>query len=147
MGTSMRGKLNNWAFFQLKNQISYKAARVGVVVNLVDPRNTSRTCPDCGCCEKGNLKCQSVFKCLARGYTANADLNAARNIARAAQLLISRLECDRRDGKAQHIALLPRFFSTTLEQVAQFGLHGFGVFILELEVLRPPIHDRGCTWI
>jgi putative transposase len=84
MGRSMRGKLNNWAFFQLKEQISYKAARVGVVVNLIDPRNTSRTCPDCGCCEKGNRKSQSVFKCLACGYTANADVNAAGNIARAA---------------------------------------------------------------
>jgi putative transposase len=83
MGRSMRGKLNHWAFDQLKEQISYKSLRAGVALTLVDPRNTSRTCPECGCCEKGNRKSQSVFKCLACGYTANADVNAAENIARA----------------------------------------------------------------
>ncbi|MGO9922629.1 MAG: zinc ribbon domain-containing protein [Isosphaeraceae bacterium] len=47
----------------------------------VDPRNTSRTCSECGHCEKANRKSQAVFLCKHCGFSANADGNAARNIA------------------------------------------------------------------
>ena len=75
---------HSWAFHQLKTFVQYKAQIVGVPVKLVNPRNTSRTCSRCGHCEKGNRKSQSIFKCLACGFVANADLNAAKNIGRAA---------------------------------------------------------------
>jgi putative transposase len=75
---------HTWAFNQLKNFVLYKAAIAGVPVKLVDPRNTSRTCFQCGHCEKDNRKSQEEFKCLACGFVANADLNAAKNIGRAA---------------------------------------------------------------
>ncbi len=75
---------HSWAFNQLKTFVEYKAAIAGVPVKLVDPRNTSRTCSKCGHCSKDNRKSQSEFKCLACGFVANADLNAAKNISRAA---------------------------------------------------------------
>jgi IS605 OrfB family transposase len=71
-----------WAFFQLRAYISYKAAWAGVPVRLVDPRNTSRTCSQCGHCEKANRKSQAEFLCQRCGFALNADANAAINISR-----------------------------------------------------------------
>jgi IS605 OrfB family transposase len=69
-----------WSFFQLRSFVEYKAQLVGVPIVLVDPRNTSRTCNVCGHCEKANRKSQAEFLCKHCGHSANADLNAARNI-------------------------------------------------------------------
>jgi len=74
----------SWAFYQLRTYIAYKARAAGVVIAYVDPRNTSRTCATCGHCEKANRRDQSHFLCLRCGHAANADHNAARNIARRA---------------------------------------------------------------
>jgi putative transposase len=77
--------MGSWAFYQLRAFVEYKAKLAGVSIVAVDPRNTSRTCNECGHCEKGNRKTQAEFECLSCGHTALADLNAARNIrARAA---------------------------------------------------------------
>lgn len=77
-----RARLGGWAFLQLQTFIAYKAARVGVPVVWVDPRNTSRTCHVCGHCERANRKTQSVFECRnpACRQVAHADVNAALNI-------------------------------------------------------------------
>ena len=39
-----RGVLHSWGFSQFGQMIAYQAALAGVLVELVDPRNTSRTC-------------------------------------------------------------------------------------------------------
>ena len=62
--TAKRGQraiLFSWAFAQLRTFIEYKARRAGVSVVAVDPRNTSRTCPACGCIDKRNRPSQPVF--------------------------------------------------------------------------------------
>src|SRR5205085_10740541 len=46
-----RATLSSWAFRQLRAFIEYKAQQAGIPVLLVDPRDTSRTCPACGHCE------------------------------------------------------------------------------------------------
>ncbi len=74
----------SWAFYQLRTFLTYKALAAGVRVILVDPRNTSRTCVQCGSCDKGNRREQSHFLCLQCGHAANADVNAAINISRKA---------------------------------------------------------------
>jgi IS605 OrfB family transposase len=84
-GSDARNRLSGWSFFQLYAFLSYKAELAGVAVVTVDPRNTSRTCAECGHCEKSNRKNQSEFVCKACGHRANADSNAARNIAFRAQ--------------------------------------------------------------
>jgi IS605 OrfB family transposase len=81
---SQRATLHSWSFYQLRQFITYKAQRVGIPVVFVDPRNTSRECPVCGCVDKRNRPNQSTFSCVLCGHAANADTNAAINIGRRA---------------------------------------------------------------
>lgn len=50
----------------------------------VNPRNTSRTCAECGQTAGENRESQAVFTCGACGHQAHADTNAAINILRRA---------------------------------------------------------------
>jgi len=79
-----RSRLGNWGFAHLRHCVTYKAKLAGVAVVLVDPRNTSRTCPVCGHCDQANRVSQARFSCQLCGYSAPADLVAAENIRRAA---------------------------------------------------------------
>ncbi len=86
LGRQMRWLLGNWAFDQLRQFVAYKAEVAGIPVVFVDPRNTSRTCHQCGHCAKENRKSQAKFLCLNCGLDMNADANGALNIkARAYQ--------------------------------------------------------------
>jgi putative transposase len=76
-----RRRQSNWAFGQLRSFLTYKAMLAEVAVVVVDPRNTSRTCSQCGYCDHRNRKTQAHFECLQCGYVAVADVNAAVNIA------------------------------------------------------------------
>ena len=80
---SQRARHSSWSFGQLRHFLSYKAALAGVPLHTVDPRDTARTCSQCGHCAKANRKSQACFVCQACGYTDNADRNAAINISRA----------------------------------------------------------------
>ena len=79
-----RATLHSWSFHQLRQFLTYKARLGGVQLVLVDPRNTSRTCPGCGCIDKKNRPSQSEFKCVSCGLAGLADQIAAENIRRAA---------------------------------------------------------------
>ncbi len=79
-----RRQHHSWAFSQLRLFIEYKAKLAGVVVQLVNPRNTSRTCPVCGCIDKRNRRSQALFSCVSCGFSAPADTVAAVNIGRRA---------------------------------------------------------------
>ena len=81
---SQRATLHSWAFYQLRAFVTYKAKRSGVPVILVDPRNTSRTCPACGHVDKANRPSQSKFSCVVCGFAGLADHIAAINIGRRA---------------------------------------------------------------
>jgi putative transposase len=67
---------------RLLAMIAYKAESAGRSVIAVDPRNTSRTCADCGHVSVENRR-GAVFECQACGHEAHADTNAAINILRA----------------------------------------------------------------
>ncbi|MFG2958473.1 RNA-guided endonuclease InsQ/TnpB family protein [Streptomyces sp. NPDC048291] len=60
-----------------------KAESAGREVIAVDPRNTSRTCPECAHTAKENRPTQEKFHCLACGHTAHADTVGATNVLRA----------------------------------------------------------------
>jgi len=47
-GTSFRGRMNSWMFWEIQRQTDYKARWEGNPVFCVNPRNTSRKCPTCG---------------------------------------------------------------------------------------------------
>ena len=92
---SQRASLHSWTFFQLRTFLTYKAKRAGVPVFLVDPPNTSRTCPACGYVHKANRPNQSTFSCVVCGCAGLADHIAAVNIPRRAavnQPIVARYE-------------------------------------------------------
>lgn len=72
---------HSWGFADLRDKIVYKARLAGVPVVLIDPRNTSRECSQCGHIAKSNRKSQSEFVCQSCGFVCHADWNAACNIA------------------------------------------------------------------
>lgn len=82
-----RRKHHSWSFAQLRSFLSYKSLMAGIPLAVVDPRNTSRTCSACGHCDKKNRKSQSEFVCVQCGFSLNADINAARNIAKLGSLV------------------------------------------------------------
>ncbi|WP_410784745.1 RNA-guided endonuclease InsQ/TnpB family protein [Kribbella sp. C-35] len=67
---------NGWG--NLVRRIEHKA--VGRV-EKISPAFTSQTCSACGHRAAENRKSQAVFRCAACGHQANADVNAAVNIA------------------------------------------------------------------
>ena len=71
-----------WHGFRL--MLEYKQAWRGGYVVAVAPRNTSRTCPECGHIAKENRK-KERFRCVACGYAAHADHVGALNILAAGQ--------------------------------------------------------------
>ncbi|MFD5514248.1 RNA-guided endonuclease InsQ/TnpB family protein [Streptomyces sp. NPDC127051] len=60
-----------------------KAESAGREVIAVDPRNTSRTCPECGHVAKENRPTQEKFHCVSCGHRAHADVVGASNVLRA----------------------------------------------------------------
>jgi putative transposase len=70
--------LHKWAFYQLKEFVSYKALAAGIPVILVEPAYTSKTCHQCH--HIGERK-GKVFSCPSCGWSGDADFNGARNIA------------------------------------------------------------------
>ncbi|MEV0223943.1 transposase [Streptomyces sp. NPDC050704] len=60
-----------------------KAESAGREVIAVDPRDTSRTCPQCGHTAKENRPTQEKFHCVSCGHHAHADTVGALNVLRA----------------------------------------------------------------
>ncbi|MGW0590485.1 RNA-guided endonuclease InsQ/TnpB family protein [Streptosporangium sp. NPDC002607] len=81
---AQRADLNSWGFHQLRTFVAYKTALAGVVVRLVDLRNTSRTCPGCGHLDRRNRPTRDGFRCVSCGLAGPADYFAAINIGRRA---------------------------------------------------------------
>ena len=77
---SQRGRLHNWQFAQLRSFITYKAILAGIPVIPVDPRNSSRECPECGHIAKSNRKTRDNFQCVQCGFAGPADAVAALNL-------------------------------------------------------------------
>jgi len=95
-----RRRTNNWAFYQLRVFVGYKAAIAGVPVVLVPPAYTSQTCHSCLHIhpEKGkSYRLGKSFKCGHCGWEGDADHNASLVIsllgAAVNQPEIPRLSC------------------------------------------------------
>jgi putative transposase len=69
------------AWSKLVTYTSYKAENAGRKVLLVNPKNTSKMCSDCGMLVEKDLS-ERVHNCPYCGVSINRDLNAAKNILR-----------------------------------------------------------------
>jgi len=85
---AQRDKMSKWSFAELRGFVEYKAKLAGVPVIAVDPRNTSRACPECGHIDKGNRLVRGIFLCRQCGHFDHADVVGATNIASAAQVAV-----------------------------------------------------------
>jgi len=77
-GKDQRRKINGWAFYQLREFLTYKALAVGVPLVLVDPAYTSQTCHKCG---RHGIRKGKKFSCPHCGWSGDADFNGANMIA------------------------------------------------------------------
>jgi putative transposase len=71
---------DNGSFFSLQQQVEKRAGDRGIPVIYVNPAYTSKRCSRCGHFGRRSRK---HFECPHCGYLANADVNAAFNIAAA----------------------------------------------------------------
>jgi len=76
-------------WYEMRRQLEYKQFWRGGQVLAVPPAYTSQRCASCGHTEKENRTTQSKFECLECGYTANADVNGARNILAAGHAVLA----------------------------------------------------------
>jgi putative transposase len=76
-------KILDQGWYEFRRQLEYKLLWRGGKIHLVNPENTSRTCPKCLHISANNRKTQSEFVCEKCRYSANADFVAACNILAA----------------------------------------------------------------
>lgn len=78
-------------WFSFRTMLAYKLEERGGLLVLVPPKNTSRTCPNCGYVSVENRQTQADFACVKCGYKENADVVGAINVLRAGH---ARLACE-----------------------------------------------------
>ncbi|NPE08498.1 MAG: IS200/IS605 family element transposase accessory protein TnpB [Asgard group archaeon] len=77
-------KFSSVPFYKLIRMIQYKAEEQGIKVLLISEEYTSQTCSICTSCSRSNRKHRGLFVCKNCFLVINADVNAARNIAKKA---------------------------------------------------------------
>ena len=75
---TFRRRSNSWNFYQLRSFLEYKCKMAGIKIVAIPPAYTSQTCHECGHIGVRNGK---HFHCAHCGNVADADVNAALNIA------------------------------------------------------------------
>ena len=86
-----------WHQFRRRLEDKASAATIQTLVIPVPPAYTSQRCSECGHTEKKNRKNQASFSCVSCSFTANADVNAARNILAAGLAVAGRGGIPHRD--------------------------------------------------
>ena len=76
-GKKANQKLHQWAFFQIREMITYKAKAVGIKVETQDEAYTSQTCPSCKHRKKPSRRTYRCSKCQWQGHR---DVVGASNI-------------------------------------------------------------------
>lgn len=78
-GKDLRSKINRWPYASFQFKTKYKAEAVGIEIEYVSPKDTSRGCPRCGHVSASNRK-GLHFCCQKCSHQADADRNASENI-------------------------------------------------------------------
>lgn len=74
---------------EMRRQLTYKQIWLGGDVLAINPAYTSQKCACCGHTAKDNRQTQAKFVCTVCGYSANADINGARNILAAGHAVLA----------------------------------------------------------
>ncbi|MBU3912849.1 MAG: transposase [Nanoarchaeota archaeon] len=90
----------SWGIFI--QMLSYKVERTGGQLVKVNPRNTSKTCSNCGTILDMPLS-KRKFKCLNCGFVCHRDLNASININTAGRAEINACEHDVRPSSVKAV--------------------------------------------
>lgn len=78
---------HSWAFYQLQQDIAYKAREQGSLLIKINPAYTSQRCPKCGTiCKENRDKTNHIYHCNKCHYQSNDDRVAAMNIVQLGQL-------------------------------------------------------------
>jgi putative transposase len=103
-----RRKSNNWAFYELRQFLTYKCLLAGVPLILVNPAYTSKSCHKC--LHIGNRNGKS-FRCVNPecNWKGDPDYNGAKNIAALGRTINtprgSGLACRQRTGNVEYFQL------------------------------------------
>jgi len=81
VGSITNQKLHQWSHGSVRHKLTYKAERLGMVVELQEEARTSKTCPQCGHKRKTSPKGR-VFRCTNKqcGFIWHRDGVGACNI-------------------------------------------------------------------
>ena len=78
---------HSWAFYQLQQDIAYKAREHGSYLIKINPAYTSQRCPKCGTiCKENRDKTNHIYHCNNCHYQSNDDRVAAMNIVQLGQM-------------------------------------------------------------
>jgi putative transposase len=69
-------KISTWSYIRLKSFLEYKANKHGIRIQIINPYNTSKRCPEC---KKLNQSTSREYKCDC-GYRNHRDVVGAINI-------------------------------------------------------------------
>ena len=78
IGQSTVNRLLGWSHYSFNQRLTSKAQMRGALIHLTSEDGTSRTCGRCGAWNE-NLGSAKVMVCGACGWTADRDVNGARN--------------------------------------------------------------------
>jgi putative transposase len=115
-GRLFRGRMNSWSFYELQRQIEYKALWEGIPVTYVNPRGTSRNCPDCGS-RVVPLQGRALF-CTACDKTWDRDVLASLNIMAASLVRAARPPTCSDEGEPQRQETVSNPLSRRVEGVS-----------------------------
>jgi putative transposase len=99
-----RRRSNSWAFFQLRQFLTYKCVRSGVPLVMIHPAYSSQTCH---CCHRIGERQGKQFKCVDLvdcGWQGDADFNAAMNHSQMGASVM----CPRGSWMACHLEGFPK---------------------------------------
>jgi putative transposase len=76
--------ISDASWYSLRQKTEHQAQKLGNLIILVHPKNTSITCPECGHTSKSNRD-KEKFVCEQCSYSEDADINGSVNIAEKAR--------------------------------------------------------------
>ena len=82
----IRSRLHRWSWHELQQFVEYKAEAKGISVKYVNPAYTSQTCSKCDCLGSRH---KHLFKCSNCGSYQHSDCNAAINLLKLGESVVS----------------------------------------------------------